>query len=412
MTEPAPPDPLDLPAPPLADPIDAFRKALFARTPRAWVTPAVVALNVAVFLAMVATGVSALHPSSASLLAWGADYGPRTTHGQPWRLLTNTFIHVGVFHIVMNMIGLWQVGRMVERLLGNLGFIVTYVMSGLCGSLVSTWWHPFTVSAGASGAIFGVYGALIAYLLRHRGQIPRAILASLQRTAVAFVALNVVFGMQQKGIDMAAHLGGLGGGLLAGLFVGRPVGESARAARRRALIVAAAGAALIALATARLPPSADLADEITVFQAVEKNAIAAYNDGVERIARDQLKDEDLARVIDEEVLPPWRQFQRRLVPVANLAPEQQAFGREIVTYMQAREVAWTKFSAALRRHDRAAIEAANQELHATLDTLVLLNGKDDPAAPPDTAAGHPAAGRPAGEDRHDGPAPTPGSPAP
>src|SRR5438034_1313685 len=147
---PAPPAP---PAAPPAASLDEFRRALFTRTPRAWVTPTMIVLNVAVFVAMVANGVSALAPTSASLIRWGADFGPRTTGGQSWRLLTNTFVHIGLPHIAMNMIALWQSGRMVERLLGNLGFAVTYLLAGLCGSIVSTLSHPFTVSAGASGAI-------------------------------------------------------------------------------------------------------------------------------------------------------------------------------------------------------------------------------------------------------------------
>lgn len=378
-----------------ADTLAAFRLRLFERTPRAWLTPAVVAANVAVFVAMVASGVSAFKPTSASLLAWGADYGPRTTNGEAWRLLTNTFVHIGVLHIVMNMIGLWQIGRMVERLLGNLGFIVVYVLSGLCGSILSTWWHPFTVSAGASGAIFGVYGALIAYILRHRGQIPLGTLAALQRTAIAFVALNIVFGVQQKGIDMAAHVGGLLGGLLAGLVVGRPLTEPVAIARRRALSVAAAGAAFVTLGAFTLPRSVDLADEIASFQSVEKQALSAYNDGVERITRDQLGDEDLARLIEEQVLPPWRDFRRRLVPARRLAPEQRAFGEELARYMEAREAAWTKISRALRHHDRAALTQANQQLHAVLDTLVILKSKDDQVPPGDTAPGMSGAGAPA-----------------
>src|SRR3954470_6818265 len=105
---PAPPAP---PAPPPGASLDGFRSALFARTPRAWVTPTMIVLNVAVFVVMVASGVSALAPTSASLIQWGADFGPRTTGGQSWRLLTNTFVHIGLPHIAMNMIALWQSGR-------------------------------------------------------------------------------------------------------------------------------------------------------------------------------------------------------------------------------------------------------------------------------------------------------------
>jgi rhomboid protease GluP len=382
------------PALPLAASLDEFRGALFARTPRAWVTPTMIALNVAVFVAMVANGVSALSPTSASLIQWGADFGPRTTGGQPWRLLTNTFVHIGIPHIAMNMIALWQSGRMVERLLGNLGFAVTYLLAGLCGSIVSTLGHPFTVSAGASGAIFGIYGALIAYLLRHRGQIPREVLSSLQKTAIVFVGLNVVLGLQQKGIDMAAHLGGLGGGLVSGLFVGRPVTEDRRIARKRAIVVGAIGLAIVAVVARALPRKVDLAEEVAAFQTIEKNAVAAYNEGVDR--RDRLGDEELARIIDEKVLPPWRAFRRGLAPVDALAPEQQPLGRELATYLEARERAWSSTSAALRHHDREAIAAANADLREVLDSLRILNGKEEPASDADSSPGAVPRGGPNG----------------
>jgi rhomboid protease GluP len=264
---------------------------------------------------------------------------------------------------------------------------VTYLLAGLCGSLLSTWSHPFTVSAGASGAIFGIYGALIAYIVRHRGQIPTEVLRSLQTTAVAFVGLNIVFGLRQKGIDMAAHFGGLGGGLVAGFFVGRPLTEAPQIARARAIRVAAIGLAIVAGLAWLLPRSANLADEIARFQLVEKTAVAAYNEGVDRITRDHLTDEDLARIIDERVLPPWREFQRQLIPTQKLAAEQQPLAKELATYVGARERAWTQISAALTRHDRAAIHTANDELHQALDGLVILNGKEEPAED-SSLAGH------------------------
>jgi len=372
-----------------------FRAALFERTPRAWVTTTLIAINVALFVAMVASGVSLSKPTNAGLIAWGADYGPLTTTGQPWRLLTNTFIHIGVLHVVLNMVGLWFLGTLIERLLGSLGFAVSYLLSGLCGSLLSTWWSPLTVSAGASGAIFGIFGALVAYLLRHRGQIPREILVSLRRFAISFVVLNVAFGLKQKGLDVAAHLGGLGGGLLAGLFVGRPIGEAPAVARRRAALVALVGTAAIALGAAALPHTFNPADELTAFQAVNDQAIAAYNDGVRRLAGDAFKDEDLARLIDEQVLPPWRQFQRRLVLPGHLGRAQDALWREIATYMKARETAWAQISRALRAHDAAAMAGANDALNATLDTLDILNGREPAALANESPSGLTGAGAPA-----------------
>src|SRR5690349_10235474 len=110
----------------------AFRLGLQRRTPRVWATPVLVAINVVVFGAMVAAGVGLVSPSIDGLITWGANYAPRTTSGQGWRLLSNVFVHIGIVHVAMNMIGLWQIGFLVERLLGNRGFLAVYFFSGVC----------------------------------------------------------------------------------------------------------------------------------------------------------------------------------------------------------------------------------------------------------------------------------------
>jgi len=370
----------DLPAA-SPEPIDDFRLALFRRTPHAFVTPTLLGLNVLVFVVMIASGVSLMTPTSESLLRWGADYGPYTTHGQPWRLLTNTFIHVGVIHLAMNMIGLWQIGLLVERLLGNLGYAITYLLAGLAGSLLSVAWHPMTVSAGASGAIFGIYGALIAYLLRQRGSIPTVMLQSLQRAAVTFVILNVVVGLRAKGIDMAAHGGGLLGGLVVGLFISRPLADDPGRLKQQAARVGAAALAVVVLLTLLLPKRADLAAELAAFQQVEERVLLAYNDAIRKSAAGQLSDDDVASVVERDVLPPWRAFQQRLAALKHVAPEQQPMARQLSDYLAARERAWTKTAEALHRHDQSAAEAANQELQDAASILKGLAGGEESAGP-------------------------------
>jgi rhomboid protease GluP len=236
-----------------------------------------------------------------------------------------------------------------------------------------------TVSAGASGAIFGIYGALIAYLLRHRGSIPGGVLQSLQRAAVTFVILNVVIGLRAKGIDMAAHGGGLLAGLLVGLFIARPLDEPSARTHRQALRVGAAGFVVVVLVTLLLPRRADVSAEISAFQKVEERVLGVYNDAIRKAAAGQLPDDAFASVIEREVLPPWRAFQQRLAGLKHVAPEQQALTRQLSDYLAARERAWTKTTEALRRHDQAAAEAANQDLQATARILKLLNGAHDPA---------------------------------
>src|SRR5262245_21464047 len=185
------------------------------------VTVVLIALNVLVFALMVFWGVSAFNPTTDSVLKWGADYGPLTLHGQWWRMLASTFLHFGLIHLLFNMFVLFNIGLFMESLAGRVGFVVLYLVCGLGGSAASLVWHPSIVSAGASGAIFGLYGALLGFLARHRGSIPAESLASLRKGALTFVGYNLLFGLR-PGVDMAAHLGGLATGFVLGLFLIRP----------------------------------------------------------------------------------------------------------------------------------------------------------------------------------------------
>ena len=111
-------------------------------------TPGLVAMNVMVFVAMVASGVHAMSPRIHELIAWGA----LTAGGEPWRLLTCAFVHVGAVHLALNMWVLWDVGRVVERSIGRVGFAVLSGAAASLSGMASVWWHAPLVSAGASAA--------------------------------------------------------------------------------------------------------------------------------------------------------------------------------------------------------------------------------------------------------------------
>ena len=112
----------------------------------------------AVFIATAVAGVSVIDPSGEALLRWGADFGPRTLSGEPWRLLTSTFLHFGIIHLALNMWCLWALGTLAEPLFGWAAFLLLYLLSGLGGSVLSMLVHPMVVSAGASGAVFEMSG--------------------------------------------------------------------------------------------------------------------------------------------------------------------------------------------------------------------------------------------------------------
>ncbi len=207
-------------------------------------TPLIVLACVVVFLAMVATGVSWQNPKISQLLAWGASSGNEVIINQQyWRLFTSMFIHIGLWHLLMNMFCLATAGPLVERLFGHLGFAALYVLSGLGGSIVSTWSQPMVTVAGASGAIFGIFGGLLGFLaIRHR-EVPFSILKPMRTGAIAFVAYNMFFSAIVPGISMSAHLGGLATGFVCGLLMTAVAPADARARSGAVTAVLRAGMA-------------------------------------------------------------------------------------------------------------------------------------------------------------------------
>ena len=193
-------------------------------------------INIAVYLWMITHGVNANLPTENNLLHYGANQTWFVLHGQWYRLLTATFVHVGLIHLATNMWCLWNLGLLAEPLMGSLGVLAVYLLTGAAGNLLSTdinWLFPirdgaggvfFPAGAGASGAVFGIAGALIVLLKSNRLPVPPLELKKLRRSVIYFAALNLVLGLSISGgnlflhsglnIDNMAHLGGFTCGLL------------------------------------------------------------------------------------------------------------------------------------------------------------------------------------------------------
>ena len=215
-----------------------------ARRPRPPVTTVIVAINALVFVAMVLRGVSPAFPNTLQLLQWGADWGPLSLDGQPWRMLTSVFVHVGIIHIALNMWCLWNLGYLAERVFDRWTYILIYGFCGLFGNLASLWFHPTVVGAGASGAIFGIAGALIAAFYLGHLPLPKAAMRQTLRSLLTFAAYNLFFGAAIPGIDNSAHIGGLVSGLALGAAMSKYLTAPADARARRRFFVFAVAAVL------------------------------------------------------------------------------------------------------------------------------------------------------------------------
>ena len=208
--------------------LSAFATALKTATPHAFVTPSLIAINVILYILIVLSRAEIFTTDFDCVIFWSGHYGPLTMHGQWWRLLTSPFVHSGILHILFNMLALWMVGAFVERLFGNCVYLGIYLTSAIASSLVSLMWHAGNIGVGASGAIFGVYGALIGYLIIQKSSLPRSVWSELRGSVIPLVLLMLYGGLADKMTDNAGHVGGLIAGFGMGMALARPLDSRVR----------------------------------------------------------------------------------------------------------------------------------------------------------------------------------------
>lgn len=253
----------------------AFRARLKALAPIPWLTWGLVGLNGVVW-ALTDFAEFGLKPATAEqLLIWGGNAASEVQRGEWWRLLSATFLHSGLMHLLMNMLGLLAAGVMVERIYGRRLYALVYLGSGLCGSALSLHFAAQTaVSVGASGAVFGVTGALLVAVLQHREKLPSAFGRDTIMGLSFFILYALMQGFAKEGVDNAAHVGGLlGGAVLAWLLPERfDMAHYRRTWRRGAAL--ALGAAGVMVSGLSLTAPAAQADQMGRIQ-VQRDFVAA-----------------------------------------------------------------------------------------------------------------------------------------
>ena len=179
------------------------------------VTYIIMAICIILFILMELSGGST---NSQILLKYGANLDVLVKNGEYYRLFTCIFLHIGIMHLICNMYSLYAIGREVESLFGKVKYIIIFILSGIFGSIMSIAFTHNTISAGASGAIFGLLGALLYFGINYRTYLGEAI----KRTIIPIIVVNLIIGFFAEGIDLAAHIGGLVGGVLVSMMVGIP----------------------------------------------------------------------------------------------------------------------------------------------------------------------------------------------
>ena len=335
-----------------------FNSRIRAATPHVFVTPTITVINLTIFAALLALGQSHVSPHLTDLVTWGANFGPLTLNGQPWRLLTAAFLHAGALHLLVNVLVLWQIGPLVERLYGNFAFAVLYLIAGIWGSLASVCMHPMSVAVGASGAIFGLYGALGALLLRHRHAVPRLVLLRYRGVTISFVAINVLFGFSDPQIDVAAHMGGLLSGFVLGLLLTRnPSAASAPLVPK--FVTTIAGLASVVIAASMLGGKIDnVAEEFGLFGKIETQVNVVLQAAGARAQRGELADDDFAALLESEVIEPWSKALDRLAGLSHVPEPQKAMWSRVVQYAKLRKDGWQLLAHGLRTQNQQEIQAS------------------------------------------------------
>jgi len=182
------------------------------------VTTILVATNVLIFLLMYkANPAYLMEPTSNLMVPAGANYAPLVLDGQWWRVISCSFVHIGVFHIALNMIALLNIGAAIERQMGVLKFLVIYIISMVTSSLLSMYAQPYTISAGASGAIFGLLGAQLVGITALWKVVKKSDLLSMFLSEAIWIGLYIAIGFFIPHLDSWGHLGGIIGGILAAI---------------------------------------------------------------------------------------------------------------------------------------------------------------------------------------------------
>lgn len=339
-------------------------------TPVAWAMPLVMLACVGVWIANVAGGMDFMSPRAGDLYRWGGSSASAVQAGEWWRLFTAMFLHGGLLHLALNMYALWEAGLMVTRLFGNRGFLLVYLGTGLVGGALSLHFAgQMNVSVGASGAVFGVIGALLSSVIEHRGRFPGGRGKQLISSLAFFILYSLAYGFANKGIDNAAHIGGLVSGLVAGWLLVEKIDEGpgmAQRAMRFAMTAILLAGGAYALVQAAAPAKRDVGgyfQGLNDWQAAEKAMSASFS----------AIQEDAAAVRDGKISDP--EFVRRLESVHR--PALLALERRFAALnLPAGEYAG-KFAGAQRRFVQAYADLLETEIRGARETTAgLLEEKE------------------------------------
>lgn len=346
---------------------DAFRDALAARTRRPLVTAAILLLNAALFILMLFGPGRLSDP--ATLIGWGGSVAPLTTNAQWWRLVTATFVHAGMVSFAVEMAALWGAGRLIEAVFGHVAFATVYLTAAVFAAALGLATAPLAVSTGGSGAVFGIYGLLVAFVIRGTLRrspltIPRRHLRKLALPAAVFVFYEMWAGGPQWTAGLATFVVGFA----LGLALTRQVAARKPSAPR--VLSVAATALTIAVAVAiPLVGTIDVRPQIGRLTAAEARTTEAYRLATEQFTRGAIKAEGLAQLIERKIIPDLQAVRRGLPAAGGVLPQQQPLVASADEYLRLRCESWSLRAVALHQSNQRLLRDADQKERVSLDAL-------------------------------------------
>jgi len=372
--------------------LEPFRAALRQRTRYAIVAPALAALSVMLFARMLFGSGALTDPST--LISWGANFGPRTTNGEWWRLLTSTFVHTGFLRMAVEAAVLAQLGILLERLAGRPTLASVFVASGILASLVNLSAYPMGTTTGTSGAIFGLYGLLLASIVRslrarrtviepqvrdelheeegEAGQDPREEAAE-EAPAVLVVPITALLWLapaailfllsvwMNDGFAFKADMAGFGVGLVAGLVLTGGIAHQTPDLRR---VLATTGVTCIALVACAVPLRgiADVRPEISRIIALEDRTAGVYEAALTRVNKGAMTPDALAQLIDRSIVPELEAADAHLMAIRGVPPEHRPLVADADEYLRLRSTSWRLQAESWRNKVRARRREADGTL--------------------------------------------------
>jgi membrane associated rhomboid family serine protease len=375
--------------------LEPFRAALRRRTRYAIVAPTLAALSVMLFVRML-FGAGAL-TDPATLVSWGANFGPRTTNGEWWRLLTSTLVHTGFLRMAVEAAVLVQLGMLLERLAGRSTIAAVFAAAGMLASLVNLSAYPMGTTTGTSGAIFGLYGLLLASIIRSlrarrtviepqlredvleqgeagQGEEPGepaaeeapAILVVPVTALLWLVPATVLFVLSvwtNDGFAFKADMAGFGVGIVAGLVLTGGIAHQTPELRR---VLATTGVTCIALVACAVPLRgiADVRPEISSIIALEGRTAGIYEAALVRVNKGAMTPDALAQLIDRSIVPELEAADAHLMSIRGVPLEHRPLVADADEYLRLRSTSWRLQAESWRNK----VRARRREADGTLST--------------------------------------------